>query len=74
MRTFVRSSVCLWRAALGVATLAATSWVGVAHAADVYPSKPITLVIPFSPGGSTDILGRLLAQIKSHKINNTLGG
>ena len=72
MRTFVRSSVCLWRAALGVATLAATSWVGVAHAADVYPSKPITLVIPFSPGGSTDILGRLLAQKLSENMHTNV--
>jgi len=26
-----------------------------------YPSKPITMVIPFPPAGSTDVLGRLLA-------------
>ena len=36
-----------WRAALGAVALAATAWTGAAHAADAYPSKPITLVIPF---------------------------
>jgi tripartite-type tricarboxylate transporter receptor subunit TctC len=27
-----------------------------------YPTKPVTLVIPFSAGGGTDIVGRLIAQ------------
>jgi tripartite-type tricarboxylate transporter receptor subunit TctC len=30
--------------------------------ADNYPSKPITVIVPASPGGVTDILGRFLAQ------------
>jgi tripartite-type tricarboxylate transporter receptor subunit TctC len=31
-------------------------------AADTFPARPITLVIPFAAGGSTDLVGRLLAQ------------
>ena len=33
-----------------------------------YPSGPMRIIIPFSPGGSTDILGRVLAQRLNEKF------
>lgn len=51
--------------ALGLA-LAAT---GAAHAADNYPNRPITLIIPVAAGGTTDIAGRALAK----QLNDVLG-
>lgn len=46
--------------ALGAACLAAYAISGVA--ADEYPARPVRLVIPFTPGGGSDSLGRMLAQ------------
>ena len=54
----------LLAAACALAWLAATS----VHA-QPYPNKPIRLVVPFSTGTSTDVLGRLYAQ----KLGDALG-
>src|SRR5215475_10322163 len=34
-----------------------------------YPNRPVTFVVPFAPGGSTDVLGRLIG----HKLSERLG-
>jgi tripartite-type tricarboxylate transporter receptor subunit TctC len=51
-------------AALGLATL-----VFAAHASEPFPQKkPITLVVPFAPGGGTDALARELARPLGEKL------
>jgi tripartite-type tricarboxylate transporter receptor subunit TctC len=35
---------------------------GAAVAADSYPARPIRMIVPFPPGGSNDIVGRVIGQ------------
>src|SRR5450759_2241697 len=52
----------LW--VLGALVLAAPD----ATAADNYPSKPVKIVVPYTPGGGADILARTLAAALAPKI------
>lgn len=40
-----------------------------AHAADSFPSRPLRLIVPFPPGGGTDIIARMVSQ----RLNDAFG-
>lgn len=40
-----------------------------ALAQDAWPSRPITFMVPFPPGGPTDLMARLIAQPLSKRLN-----
>ena len=50
-------------------TLAALSLASPALAQDVYPSRPISMVVPFPPGGVADIVARPIAEAMSRVLN-----
>jgi len=55
----------------GAASLATPFfWTNAARAADPFPSKVITIVVPQAPGGANDVIGRALAQRLSAAIGN----
>ncbi|HWV43642.1 Bug family tripartite tricarboxylate transporter substrate binding protein, partial [Pseudorhodoplanes sp.] len=58
---------CLFLVA-SLATLLAAS----AAAQDRYPSRPITLIVPFAAGGSTDVIARVVAEAMRDPLGQTL--
>src|ERR1044071_8501872 len=44
------------------------SGIGTAHAADPYPVRPIRWIVPYPPGGATDLITRLVGQWLSEKF------
>ena len=53
----------------GTLTLPAVSRAAVAQA---YPTKPITMIVPFAAGGSTDVIGRILAERMRVSLGQTV--
>jgi tripartite-type tricarboxylate transporter receptor subunit TctC len=51
-----------WKIWLCTATLFGLFAAPVGAQAQFFPSRSITLVIPFAPGGSTSIVGRVIAD------------
>ena len=55
--------------AAGAGALLAASRIAKAQA---YPSRPITIVVPFAAGGGTDIVGRILADQMRASLGQTV--
>ncbi|MES2534934.1 MAG: tripartite tricarboxylate transporter substrate binding protein [Pseudomonadota bacterium] len=60
------------RIALATAVTLLAAATGQAYAADPYPTKPIRVIVPFPAGGSTDVIGRAVAQRLSDAIGQSV--
>lgn len=56
----------------GLFALAACAALPTAHAEDAWPNRSITLISPYAPGGSTDILARLLSARLGPKLGQSI--
>ncbi len=62
----IKKTACI---ALGALMLAP---MGISHASDSFPSKPIRLVVGFVPGGGTDVSARIIAQNLSEVVGQQI--
>jgi tripartite-type tricarboxylate transporter receptor subunit TctC len=53
---------------ISVAAIAALTATIATASAQTYPTKPVTMIIPFAAGGPTDVLGRVIAQRMSEVL------
>jgi tripartite-type tricarboxylate transporter receptor subunit TctC len=51
-----------------LAALGICGWTFSVAAQDAYPARPIRLIVPFPPGGPTDVMGRLISQGLSNQL------
>jgi len=65
MKTFVDS-------VLGAAVLSIAIALPLAAAEPPYPSHPLRIIVPFAPGGASDVVGRLLAQKLGESMGQTV--
>jgi tripartite-type tricarboxylate transporter receptor subunit TctC len=52
--------------------LALAPWSGAVQAQAAYPDRPIKLIVPFAPSGSTDLAARLIAEFASRELGQPI--
>ena len=56
---------------LAILAMAVMGWLP-GQAAAAYPDHPLRLVVPYAPGGSTDVLARIIAERLGQKLGQTV--
>ena len=70
MNHAAKTSICFAMKAGAVVLGAASFMLGMSHArAQAYPAKPIRMIAPFPPGGTSDVIGRVIGA----KLQEVLG-
>ena len=57
---------------LALAALVTLAWPVLSTAQTAWPNKPLSLIIPYPPGGTSDVVGRQIAQRLSEELGQTV--
>src|SRR2546423_1152128 len=52
----------------GIGTLALAVVVGIPATAQAFPSRPVTIIVPFAAGGTTDVIARIVGEHMSRTL------
>lgn len=57
---------------MGAAALGASHWAPAWAQADAWPTRPVRIVVPYPPGGSSDIIARVIAPRLAEALKQTV--
>jgi tripartite-type tricarboxylate transporter receptor subunit TctC len=60
-KSLARSLFCI------VVTILVAGWTGQVYSQETYPTKPIEIIVPYPPGGGTDLAARIIATYLAKK-------
>lgn len=57
---------------IGFACAGAFLWAGAVAAAEAYPSRPVTLIVPWAAGGGSDAMGRMVGSLLEQELKQPI--